>query len=735
MVSHRYNLHMDVSHILDELNKPQREAVSAATAPLLILAGAGSGKTRVLVHRIAWLIQVEQVSPFAILAVTFTNKAAAEMRGRIEKLLGSPVGGMWVGTFHGLSHRLLRQHWEEAKLPQNFQILDSDDQLRLVKRIMRELQLDEKLWPAKQAQWFINHRKDEGVRPQHIEDRGDPTTRQLTEVYTQYEEACARGGLVDFAELLLRSLELLRDNPALLQHYQKRFQHILVDEFQDTNTLQYAWIRLLAGDAIAPFAVGDDDQSIYGWRGARIENIQRFPKHFTQTQIIKLEQNYRSTGTILKAANALIDNNQGRMGKNLWTESGDGDPIHLFAAYNELDEASYVASRIQQWVSHGHSHCDIAVLYRSNAQSRVFESTLNESGIAYRVYGGQRFFERAEIKDALAYLRLCSNRHDDPSFERVINQPTRGIGNKTVDLIREQARNYSRSLWQASVDLLDNSAFTNRAGSAVAGFIELINTLAHDIDGLPLEEQVDHVIEHSRLKEHYLNKEKGDAGRARIENLNELISAAQGFIYKPDDEHADMDFLTAFLSHASLEAGEGQGEAGDDCVQLMTLHSAKGLEFPLVFLVGMEEGLFPHQMSIEEAGRLEEERRLCYVGITRAEKQLVISYAEQRRLYGNTLYGVPSRFLKEIPETLIEEIRPRVSTYSNSWQTSPERDTRPVQSNETGMSIGQRVAHAKFGEGIITDVEGAGNSARVQVNFDLEGSKWLVLNYAKLEAL
>jgi DNA helicase-2/ATP-dependent DNA helicase PcrA len=730
---------MDVSHILDDLNKPQREAVSAGKNPLLILAGAGSGKTRVLVHRIAWLIQVEQVSPFAILSVTFTNKAAAEMRGRIEGLLGTPAGGMWVGTFHGLSHRLLRRHWEEAKLPQNFQILDSDDQLRLIKRVHRGLQLDEKLWPAKQSMWYINKRKDEGIRSMHIEDRGDPTTRQLVDVYKQYEDACQRAGVVDFAELLLRSLELLRDNPEILSHYQKRFQHILVDEFQDTNTLQYAWIRLLAGENIPPFVVGDDDQSIYGWRGAKIEHIQNFSRDFSQTQTIKLEQNYRSSGNILNAANAVIDNNEGRLGKNLWTDGGDGEPIHLYAAYNEIEEGTYVASRIQQWVSHGNSHSDIAILYRSNAQSRVFESILNENSIAYRVYGGQRFFERAEVKDALAYLKLCANRQDDPSFERVINQPTRGIGDKTVSVIREHARNTSSTLWQSSIALLETATFTARAAGALQLFVQLIEQMASDINGLPLDEQVEHVIETSKLKDHYLKKEKGDAGQARIENLNELISAAQGFTYKPDDEHADMDFLTAFLSHASLEAGEGQGQAGDDCVQLMTLHSAKGLEFPLVFLVGLEEGLFPHQMSVEEEGRLEEERRLCYVGITRAETQLVMSYAEQRRLYGNTLYGVPSRFLKEIPETLIEEIRPKVNTYSNSnWQSNYERETKPrlaTRTNETGMSIGQRVSHAKFGEGIITDVEGAGSHARVQVNFDYEGSKWLVLSYANLTSL
>lgn len=722
----------DVSHILDELNKPQRQAVSAEAIPQLILAGAGSGKTRVLVHRIAWLIQVEQISPFAILAVTFTNKAASEMRGRIENLLDSPVGGMWVGTFHGLSHRLLRRHWQEANLIQNFQIIDSDDQLRLVKRVTRGLELDEKLWPAKQSQWFINNKKDEGIRPQHIEDKDDPTTRQLVEVYTLYEEACQRSGVIDFAEMLLRSLELLRDNEEILQHYRKRFRHILVDEFQDTNSLQYAWVRLLTSEQTPPFVVGDDDQSIYGWRGAKIEHIQNFSRDFPQTQVIKLEQNYRSSGNILKAANAVIDNNQGRLGKNLWTDDGEGEPIHLYAAFNEIEEATYIASRIQQWASHGNSHSDIAILYRSNAQSRVFESTLNENNIAYRVYGGQRFFDRAEIKDALAYLRLCSNRDDDSSFERVINQPTRGIGDKTVGMIRDNARNTSSSMWQSAQILLESSAFSARADGAITGFLTLINTIASEIKGSPLDEQVEHVIEYSKLKDHYLKKDKGDAGQARIENLNELISAAQGFNYKPDEEHADMDFLTAFLSHASLEAGEGQGQAGDDCVQLMTLHSAKGLEFPLVFLVGLEEGLFPHKMSAEEPGRLEEERRLCYVGITRAEKQLVISYAEQRRLYGDTLYGVPSRFIKEIPDTLIEEIRPKVTT----WQSNYERKARPasaIRTNETGIAIGQNVLHAKFGEGTVTDVEGSGNQARVQVNFNDVGSKWLVLSYANLE--
>ncbi len=726
---------MDVSHILDQLNKPQREAVSAQAQPILVLAGAGSGKTRVLVHRVAWLIQVEKVSPFSILSVTFTNKAASEMRSRIEQLLGAPVGGMWVGTFHGLSHRLLRRHWQEANLIQAFQILDSDDQLRMVTRVMRGLGLDKKEWPPKQAQWYINNCKDEGIRPQSIEDYDDKTTRQLRTIYATYESACQRAGVIDFAEMLLRSLELLRDNPQLLQHYQQRFRHILIDEFQDTNSLQYAWIRLLCGDQNPPFAVGDDDQSIYGWRGAKIEHIQQFSQHFTPTLMIKLEQNYRSTGNILKAANAVIAHNEARLGKNLWTDKGDGEPIHLYAAFNELDEARYSVSRIEEWVNQGGRYQDIAILYRSNAQSRVFESTLNEGAIPYRVYGGLRFFERAEIKDALCYLRLTVNRHDDPSFDRVINQPTRGIGNKTVEIIRQHSRHSALSFWDAAKALVEANSFTPRAGNAVRGFLQLINTISTEMIDLSLEEQVEKIISASKLKAYYLKKDKGEVGQARIENLNELISAAQGFYYRPDDEHADMDFLTAFLSHAALESGEGQAKAGNDCVQLMTLHAAKGLEFPLVFLTGMEDGLFPSERSTCEQSGLEEERRLCYVGITRAEKKLVISYAEQRRLYGNISYNLPSRFLEEIPSIVVHTIRPKI----NAWQRhfhlpkSPPKSTGKM--NETGMNIGQRVSHAKFGEGIIIDVEGAGDHARVQVNFDFEGSKWLVLNYANLQVL
>ena len=650
---------MDVSHILENLNDAQREAVTAPPGSLLVLAGAGSGKTRVLVHRMAWLIQVEGVSPFGMMAVTFTNKAASEMRARVEKLQGMSVNGMWVGTFHGLAHRLLRSHWKEADLPQAFQILDSDDQYRMIRRVLRSLELDEARWPPRQVQSFINGRKDEGLRPQHIDSDGDPIKTQLIRVLQRYEAACKRAGVVDFAELLLKALELLRDNDSLLNHYHQRFRHVLVDEFQDTNTIQYAWVKLLstAGNRAGAkvFIVGDDDQAIYGWRGARVENIQSFRDDFPDTQVIRLEQNYRSTGTILAAANALIAHNHTRMGKNLWTSGEDGDPIQLYNAFNEQDEARYVIDQIQDWVSTGHSRSEVAILYRSNSQSRVFEEQLVAEGMPYRVYGGLRYFERAEIKDALGYLRLINNRHDDPSFERVVNQPTRGVGNKTIDQLRIKAREMDSSMWLAANAMIASNEMTARAKNALAGFIQLINKLSEDSDGLPLHEQVEHVIHQSGLMEHY-GKEKSEKAEARVENLEELVSAAKGFVFNNEDD-IEIDMLTAFLTHAALEAGEGQAEAWEDCVQLMTLHSAKGLEFPLVFMCGLEEGLFPHQRSSQEEGRLQEERRLCYVGITRAREKLVICYAEKRRLYGKDSYPLPSQFIGEIPSEYIQAVR------------------------------------------------------------------------------
>ena len=737
----------DITPLIEPLNPAQREAVTASPSDLLVLAGAGSGKTRVLVHRIAWLIQVERVSPQSLLAVTFTNKAAGEMRSRIEQLIDLPVRAMWVGTFHGIAHRLLRFHWQEAKLPQNFQILDSDDQYRLIRRVLKSLEMDESRWPPRTLQWFINAQKDEGRRPQHIPDTGDFAQAQMLRVYSAYEDACRRAGVVDFAELLLRAHELCRDNAELLAHYRRRFRHILVDEFQDTNTLQYAWVRLIAGQGAEQsanvFVVGDDDQSIYSWRGAKVDNIIRFGKDFPGAQTVRLEQNYRSTGTILKAANALIDNNSGRLGKELWTDSGDGEPISVYAAFNEIDEASYVMGRIQDWINGGGRRDEVAVLYRSNAQSRVFEERLMQLGIPYRVYGGLRFFERAEIKDALAYLRLIQNRHDDPAFERVVNTPTRGIGNTTVDRLRQSARAQNVSLWAAAQQAATE---TGRGGSALKAFVELIEGMAATAQGLPLGEQVLQVVERSGLIPHY-KKEKGEAGEARIENLEELANAARSFDYAVSDETLSgeedgsqdpIDPLTSFLTHAALEAGEAQGEAGADCVQLMTLHSAKGLEFPVVFIVGLEEGLFPHQRSIEDLSGLEEERRLCYVGMTRAMRRLFLSHAETRRLHGSENLCAPSRFLREIPSEHLQEIRPQIqftrpvmhTRFTGNWSRKTLRNDRVA-----GLKLGQRVLHQSFGEGVVLQFEGDGERARIQVNFDGAGSKWLVVGYAKLQPL
>ena len=719
---------MDVSHILDGLNEAQRKAVTAPPGHTLVLAGAGSGKTRVLVHRIAWLAQVEGVSPFNVFAVTFTNKAAAEMRHRVEQLQGVPSSGMWVGTFHGLAHRLLRMHWQEAKLPQTFQILDSDDQYRAIRRVLKALDLDEARWPPRQAQAFINARKDEGQRPKHIDTSRNPLYVQLVRIYSAYEAACERAGVVDFAELLLRALELLRDNDSLLNHYQKRFQHLLIDEFQDTNTIQYAMIRLLAGKTGKVFIVGDDDQAIYAWRGARVENIQSFQKHFPGCEVIRLEQNYRSTTTILSAANALIDNNADRMGKKLWSNGADGEQVVFYKAYNELDEARFVLDRIKQWIEHGNPRADIAILYRSNAQSRVFEERFVSEGIPYRVYGGMRFFERAEIRDALAYLRLINNRNDDASFERVVNTPTRGVGDRTVDKVREVAREKDCSLWQAAQMLFADDVLTTRASNALAGFTSLVDALAADTDGLELYERVGHLIHESGLIDFY-GKEKSEKAQARVENLEELVTAARGFEFDPV-EHENMDELTAFLTHAALEAGEGQAAAWDDCVQMMTLHSSKGLEFPLVFIVGLEEGLFPSQRSLEEEGKLEEERRLCYVGITRAREQLVLTSAEHRRLYGQDLYPTPSRFISEIPEHLVHEVRATASVSQPLYSPSAAQGQ-----SLNGLSVGQRVVHGKFGEGVVINLEGNGSHARVEVNFEHAGSKWLVMAYANLQAV
>jgi DNA helicase-2/ATP-dependent DNA helicase PcrA len=724
---------MDVTPILESLNDAQREAVTSPAEPALVIAGAGSGKTRVLVHRAAWLIDVEGVAPQGLLAVTFTNKAAAEMRGRIEALLGMPVNHLWIGTFHGLAHRLLRRHWQEAKLPQNFQIIDSDDQLRLIKRLLKNLEIDDSRWVPKEIQWFINAQKDEGLRPQHLDDERDPNRRQMISLYAAYQEVCERGGLVDFAELLLRAHELWRDNPDLLAHYRRRFQHLLVDEFQDTNAIQYAWLRLLAGDNDGiPFVVGDDDQSIYRWRGARVEHIHRFQRDFPSAKVVKLEQNYRSTATILKAANAVIANNAERMGKNLWTEGSDGEPIRLYAAYNERDEADFVIGRLRDWIEQGNLRADAAVLYRSNAQSRVLEEGLINAGIPYRVYGGLRFFERAEIKDALAYLRLISHRDDDPSFERIVNRPTRGIGARTLEIMRSYARANACPLWRAA-GAVASDELAGRAANAVLAFMNLIERMTQETADLDLQDQVDHVIHASGLVDMFRN-DKGERGETKLENLMELVSAAKSFEPDPAEEMSPLD---EFLAHAALEAGEGQAEAWEDCVQLMTMHSAKGLEFPLVFLCGLEDGLFPHQRSIADPHGLEEERRLCYVGITRAMQTLYVTHAEQRRLHGMDSFSQPSRFIAELPDEYIEEIRPRVQV------SRPVRSPRPTTrsslkqaaDSEMGIRLGQRVRHGKFGDGVVLNYEGQGAHARVEVNFETAGTKWLVLSYANLDLM
>ncbi len=726
----------DLSLLLNSLNDAQRQAVAAPLGRQLVLAGAGSGKTRVLVHRIAWLNQVERASLHSILSVTFTNKAAAEMRQRIEQLLQVNPQGMWVGTFHGLAHRLLRAHWQEAKLDQNFQILDSDDQQRLVKRVIRELGLDEQRWPARQAQWWINAQKDEGLRPQNIQAGGDLFLATQLNIYEAYEQACARAGVIDFSELLLRALDLWRNHPGLLEHYQRRFRHVLVDEFQDTNAVQYAWLRLLAKGGESLMVVGDDDQSIYGWRGARIENLQQFSQDFADAETIRLEQNYRSTACILKAANALIANNQGRLGKELWTSGCEGEPISLYAAFNEHDEARYVVESIEKAIRDGMSRSEMAILYRSNAQSRVLEEALLREKIPYRIYGGQRFFERAEIKNAMAYLRLLQTRHNDAALERVINLPARGIGEKTVEALRQLARQEEISLWAALHQAVGTKVVSGRAASALNGFVELIDTLALKVEGMQLHNMAQLVIEQSGLLA-YHRDEKGEKAQARVENLEELVSAARAFDNFSDEQEDEQTPLAAFLDHASLEAGEQQAGDHEESVQLMTLHSAKGLEFPLVFLVGMEEGLFPHKMSLEESGRLEEERRLAYVGITRAMQQLTITYAETRRLYGSETYNKISRFVREIPPALISEVR-LSNTVSRSFNTRGMSGASLFDGAsvpDTPFNLGQHVRHSLFGEGTILNFEGSGAQARVQVNFEDEGSKWLMLSYAKLEAL
>jgi DNA helicase-2/ATP-dependent DNA helicase PcrA len=658
--------------------------------------------------------------------------------------MGQAFGAMWVGTFHGLAHRLLRTHWEEAGLIQDFQILDSDDQLRLIKRINRELQIDEERWPAKQCQWYINGQKDEGLRAANIDDFGDEYTKTMLRIYRAYEIACDRGGMIDFGEILLRSHELWLKNPQILDHYQRRFQHILVDEFQDTNSIQYAWLQVLAGRGSNLMVVGDDDQSIYGWRGAKIENIQQFSNDFPGAQLVKLEQNYRSTKNILDAANSLITNNASRLGKQLWTEGVAGEPLSVYEAFNEQDEARFVVDRLQDWFNGGNRRVDSSVLYRSNAQSRELEEALLRVGMPYRIYGGQRFYERLEIKNALAYLRLVINRFDDTAIERIINVPTRGIGGRTLELLRQTARERDCSLWEAAVLAVNESLLSARAANSVLAFLQLIDGLDESCRDLELYAKTDLIIKSTGLIPHH-EKEGGEKARARIENLEELVTAASSFDVTDAEEELDTTssaFLAAFLDQAALDAGEGQAAADEDAVQLMTLHSAKGLEFDLVFLVGMEEGLFPHKMSMDDLAGLEEERRLAYVGITRAKHKLYLCHAESRRMHGEINLARPSRFVREIPKSLVEEVRLKTAISRPAIGGARLGSKNPsgnldgsVDVPQTNLALGQRVIHGKFGEGVVLNYEGQGNNARVQVNFDDAGSKWLVLSYAKLEVV
>ena len=718
---------MDITKIIDPLNDAQRQAVTTPSSAALILAGAGSGKTRVLVHRIAWQIRVEGLSPHNILAVTFTNKAAKEMRSRIEALLNLSAHSLWIGTFHSLAHRLLRRHARQTKLPDTFQVMDSSDQLRIIKRILNSLGLDEAKWPAKQLQWFINAQKDEGIRARHSQETNDPYQQQMLAVYRTYEDYCDRSGLVDFAELLLRVHELLRDNDDVLVFYQQQFKQVHVDEFQDTNTIQYAWLRLLTRENNNLFVVGDDDQSIYGWRGAKVENLYYFQKHYPDHQLIKLEQNYRSTGVILKAANQIISQNSGRIGKDLWTDAGEGELISVYSAFNELDEAYFVVERARAWVNQGGMYSDIAILYRSNAQSRQFEEKLMATNIKYQVYGGLRFFDRAEIKNALAYLRLMSNHNDDASFERIVNTPTRGIGASTLDVVRQIARDQQISLWNATECIIKDKRLSARASNALQLFLKLIMELVDSSSDLELDEKVKLIIEKSGLLGCY-KQDKADKGEEKAENLEELVNAAK--LFDANQENPDnLSELDLFLAYAALEGGDNQADDSEDHVKLMTLHTAKGLEFKIVFLVGMEEGLFPSQQSVDDIGRLEEERRLCYVGITRAMRKLYLSYSESRRLYGRESYPKPSRFIREIAIDLIEVVRIRAHV-SRTFATPVVKNERLYAGSE--YKLGQRVSHEKFGEGIILQIEGSGQQERLQINFKQVGLKWLMSAYAKL---
>ena len=722
---------MDVSNILNELNDRQRDAVTSEAPSLLVLAGAGSGKTRVLVHRVAWIVEAMQSNPNSVMAVTFTNKAANEMKSRIQELLQSPLADLWCGTFHGLAHRTLKRFYKEANLISTFTVLDAEDQLRVIKRICKDNNLEESSWPAKQIQWQINSWKDAGKRPKNIDDSKDFYAETVKKIYSQYDEICKKDSLVDFAELLLKSYELLKSNTKVRDFFHRRFRHILIDEFQDTNVIQYAWLNEVASKEASITAVGDDDQSIYGWRGAKVGHLEDFKTKHKQNATIRLEQNYRSTSIILNAANALIENNQARLGKNLWTESNEGEQITLYQAFNEQDEARFVAEIIKSWMDGGELFSDSAVIYRSNAQSRAIEEALLRANIPYRIYGGLRFYDRLEIKNAISYLRIIFNPHDNPAFERSVANPTRGVGAKTLAKIRSLANKHNISYIQASSKMIDENLISGRGANGLKKFLEIILGLCGKIDDISLSEIVGSILEQSGLIQFH-EKEPGEKGKTRKENLEELLSAAKNFEMSFSDDKTNREITEQFLSNVSLDAGDRQADEFDDAVQLMTLHSAKGLEFPLVFMTGLEETLFPHGRSMESPDQLEEERRLCYVGITRAMKKLYLTYAESRRLHGNDIFNPPSRFIKEIPSECIMEIRPKASV------TMPysRNESKPMDfEDQIGIALGQKVQHPKFGQGIVLNYEGAGESARVQVNFESAGTKWLVLSFANLEVI
>ena len=713
----------------DELNEKQQQSVALQEdVNALILAGAGSGKTRVLTHRIHYLVSTKNYHSDDILAVTFTNKAANEMKERLSELLRRPIGRMWVGTFHSLSHRLLRTHPVEANLSPTFQILDAQDQFRIVKRLMKENGVDETKFPIKQVQWFINKQKDEGILPHQINAEHNYFVKQSAKIFDLYEKYCQVNDLVDFAGLLVKSYELLKNNQSLLDHYQKKFRHILVDEFQDTNRIQYQWIKLLHDQHNHIFCVGDDDQSIYGWRGARIENIQKIENDFKPIKVIKLEQNYRSTGTILSASNALIANNPNRLEKSLWTKSGDGELINVFNARTETEEAQYVVSEVENQFNQGRNLSECVILYRSNAQSRVFEESLINRNIAYRIYGGLRFFERAEIKDAMGYVRLIEDTSDNIAFERIVNFPTRGIGLTTVEKIRAYANENHTDLFQSSIAILNT--LPARASNALKAFIDLIESIKDNTQHFSLSEKIDSILLQSNLMNHYAN-DKSDKAGSKKENLEELVSAAKQYNHEEDSE---INETQGFIALATLDSSGDSNQSNQDCVQLMTVHSAKGLEFPVVFLVGLEEDLFPSRQSKDEPHLLDEERRLCYVGMTRAMNTLTLSYASKRFIHGQSFYSMPSRFLDEIPINYLNYIKNSsndINTKSHKYD--PSHYSKMTSTDSSMYSIGQVVKHAKFGLGTVVNSEGSGDSMRLQIKFKKVGTKWLISSYAKLE--